>query len=654
MRPREDLLPPGVADARPGLARLLRQRLRKLTDDEYARIRAELPPHPPLDELWRAAECATHFGFAVQERDLQPDLQAQNATEEPVLADECFPFIAVGRRGRRTLALTLAFAAGTGGGPASVTVPRALVRETDGLRYAPSRRGLFTAARFLARARSRQVQPRDLVDALSIVLTPSLREGLAAIGVPVEALDRAFLGLLEELGAFAVARLREVVIFPPELLALPADWDIHEIATTAGARLIQEREIDLPDLDAMWLVQRYLWLTGIDGTPPSPRTILKVRVPTARAVVCRCAGQGWVGVFAGALLASGWGPAIVETEGCTALELVRRGLDGAEPETASAQKLATHIREEDPVERARAEYAMLRDALAAKVIGRGIIDRLALIALAHRRGVGDRLLITGRSGAGKSFLARAIAEVVGVPFFVQDATGLVETGYRGLSVPELIDAMYRSAGSDQEALESSVLVLDEIEKIRVGPGVDGVSLDKRWGMQACVLSLLQGGTPIVASEGNLVVNTSRVLVVCAGAFSDAPWADERVPTTTDLVEYGIIRELAERLRNRVFLPPRTVGELAEVMQRSDECVQAVLGPLARELGIDLQVLPSAYVVVARMIAEERGGMGLRTGNQLLVTAAQRAILRALKREEDGDPIALVTPDDIDHLPRARR
>jgi len=653
MRQRDDLLPPRVADERPGLASLLRRVLRRLTDEEYERLIDELGPHPPLDGLWRATGCAAEYAFAVTEQDLaETESQRSGPTFPPLLADGCFPFVAMGRRGGRTLALALAFAAEGAAGSVSVPVCRDIVRETAGLRFVPRREGVFLAARFLAHARGRAVRPEDLIDVLSIVLTPSVRGALAGLGAQVKALDEAATRLLAEVGRSSMARLREVAIVPPGLLSLPATWNVREVRATCGIRLIRDDEVELPDLDALWLVARYLLHARIEGTPTAPRGLPKARVPSARTVLRRYAEKGWEAVFAGALRACGWEPAIVEADGCTAAELVRHGLHTTGQETPSAPpEHPAVVREDDPVERARAEYAGIRDALAPKIVRPGIIDRLALIAFAHRRGVGQRLLLSGRSGAGKSYIARTIAEVVGAPVFIQDATGLTETGYRGLNVPDLIDAMYKSAGSDKAALRRSVLVLDEIDKIRIAQGVDGVSLDKRWGMQSCVLGLLQGGTPIVGGAGSLVVDTSKMLIVCAGAFSDAPWAEVRAPTTADLVEYGLIRELAERLRDRVFLPPRTVHELVQVMQHSDESVDAVVSPLARELGIELRVLKSTYVVVARMIAEERGGMGLRSGHQVLVTAAQRAILRAL--EEGGDPVAIVTPDDIDLMPQAR-
>jgi hypothetical protein len=637
MTPREMLIPNGLDVSRPGFARLLRAVVTRLPEAEAQRIRHELGPRPPLLDLWNACGGRESYGYAIEPFDVDPGCGPQDA---PALSDDCFRFVRIGRRGRRALALGLtSHASNRHFAVSDLTSSAAHL----GLAYAPRKDGVFRSARFVAAVRGRPMQPEDLVAILGINLTPILRAALNDLGFDFSPLEAARIKLATDLGHAAIARLREVTIFPPGLLALPSDWRLDAVSTTCGLRLVRTEEVLLPDLDALWLVSRYLWHTSVAGVPPVARTLPLRPLPTAHAVVQRYAARGWVAVFAGALRASRWQHSMVACNGFDADELVRRGLARLPlmPETPA------HVQQADPVTLARSEYAELWTALSSRIIGRDVVDRLALVALAHRRGTSSPILFTGPSGAGKSYMARMLAEVVGVPFYLHDTTGLTEAGYRGVNVSDLVGAMYRNAGSDIKALEASVLFLDEIDKIRIGVNVDGVSLDKRWGVQAGLLNLLDGKSPIVTNEGSLTVRTSRILMICAGAFSDAAWSLQRAPTTTDLVQYGLIRELAERLRDRILLPARNAEQLVQLLQRSDESVEAVIGPLAAELGIELRVLPSAYAIVARMVAEERGGLGPRSGNQLLVAAGQRALLRALA--DDSEPVALVTPDDVDLL-----
>jgi len=602
-----------------------------------------LGEQPATIDLWRATGGDELYGYAIEPIDLD---EADGSDTRPVLDDDCLPFVAIGRRGRRALLVALgSHAAGR------TFIPNRANRASishPGLVYAPPRDCVFRAARYLAAVRGRHVKPEDLVSAVALALTPSIRAALAHLGLDHRYLERAYEEIRSNLGPAAIAKLRHVLIFPPGLLHLPADCSLEDVTTTRGLDFIRSEDDLLSDLDALWLVSRYLWHAKAPGLPPALLAGTNQLLPSAHKILRRYAVGGWEAVFSAAFCASGWEQWITANVGLGSAGLVARGMP-IPPAANPAQVRAVPV---DPVERTRSEYAEAREALASRIIGRDVIDRLALVILAHRRGVSQRLLITGQSGAGKSHTARTIAEVAGVPFYLQDATGLTETGYRGLNVPDLVSAMYRNAGSDLMALEASVLFLDEIDKTRIGEGTDGVSFDKRWGMQAGLLSLLDGKTPIVADEGSLSVQTSGILMICAGAFSDASWASDRPPTTDDLVHYGLLRELAERLRDRIFLPPRTAGQMAELLRQGGESVEAVVGPLASELGIELRVLPAAYKLVARMIADEIGGLGARSGNQLLVAAGQRALLRAL--QEGTDSVALVTPDDIDLLIDTRR
>lgn len=640
---RDSLLPPGLAASRPGFATLVADAMRHLSDAALEQIGQQLGQQPPITALWRAIGGEELYGYAIEPFDIDPRGLCESL---PVLGEDCMSFVRFGRKGRRALHLALLnLAAGR------EFVPNRANRAAashPGLAYAPPGDGVFRAARYVAVVRGRQVKPEDLVAAAALLLTPSIRDAIAHLGLDLGTLERAYDELRSDLGRVAVAKLRHVLIFPTALLHLPTDWRLEDVTTTCGHEIVRSEDDLLPDLDALWLVSRYLWHAKAAGLPPTPRAGPNRPLPSAHKILRRHAASGWEAVFSAAFQAAGWERCIFDRTGLRGSGLVARGI----PITRTDNQVRVPAAPVDPVERARREYAEVQEALASRIVGRDVIDRLALVVLAQRRGVSQRLLFTGSSGAGKTYMARAIAEVVGVPCYFQDATGLTETGYRGLNVPDLVSAMHRNAGGDLKALEASVLFLDEIDKTRIGEGTDGVSFDKRWGMQAGLLSLLDGKTPIVADDGALTVRTSGILMICAGAFSDAPWAAERSPTTNDLVRYGLLRELAERLRDRIFLPPRTTGQLAELLRQSDESVQAVVGPLASELGIELRVLPAAYKVVARMIAEEVGGLGLRSGNQLLVAAGQRALLRAL--QESSDPVALVTPDDIDLLIEARR
>lgn len=632
----------GLWETHPNLCGLMHRALRRLGESDNARVAALVRAGAALIDVWTAIRCDLRYGFALDHHDIAHS--SGDVDRWPRLSDDCIPLVVAGARGRRILAASIVSGI-TGVSAASVFRERSKCR----LEQMPERDALFRAARFLAAMRGSPVMPHDVHNAFLAAVTPALRRQLEAAGVLTSRLRASEAELLKAIDPTRLARLREVLLVPAELLYLPDTWVVTEVAPTCGFDIVRADELRLLDTDARFLASAYLWHSR--GATPVASIGAKVgRTVSARAIFRRHGPHGWPAVFTSALRASGFTLPPESARQNSLENLVRESLvptNQPTPPPAAAQV--------DPVERTRIEFAEITSGLQERILRPDLVDRLALITLSHRRGISQRVLFTGESGAGKSYTAVSIAQAAGCAYHHQDATGLVETGYRGLSVPELLQAMYRAVGSDREALESAVLVLDEIEKTRIGQGVDGVSLDKRWGMQACCLSIAEGTTPITLDESGHQVSTRRMLVICAGAFSDSEWGCLRPPTTQDLVEYGLIRELAERLRDRVFLPRRTADELSELLRLSDESVETAFGPLVRQLGFELRVVPSAYRIVARMIAEERGGLGPRSGNQLLVSAAQRALLRALRDEgQSADGTITVTPDDIDLPPGTAR
>jgi hypothetical protein len=630
-------------ETHPNLCGLMQRAMRRLSEPDKVRMTALVRAGPALIDVWNAIRCDTRYGFAVDDRDIaEPTCDSDGW---PCLSDDCIPLIEAGARGRGVLAAAI-LSSITGVSAASLFRDRAKCR----LEQMPERDALFRAARFLAAERGSPVRPGDVSNAFLAALTPALRLQLEAAGVLISRLVASEAELLEDMDPIRLARLREVLLVPAELLHLPDTWLVTQVAPTCGFAVVRPGDVRLPDTDARFLASAYLWHAC--GEAPLARIGVPAgRVVSARTIFRRHGARGWPAIFASALRASGFTLPPGSASG-TLKDLVQACLpltDGPAPATAPKPAQV------DPVELTRTEFAAIKSALQERILRPDLIDRLALITLSHRRGISQRVILTGESGAGKSYTARSMAQVAGTAYHLQDASHLVETGYRGLSVPEMLQAMYRAVGSDREALETAVLVIDEIEKTRIGRGVDGVSLDKRWGMQACCLSIAEGTTPITLDESGIQVSTRRMLVIYAGAFSDTDWGAVRPPTTQDLVEYGLIRELSERLRDRVFLPRRTADELSELLKRSDESVETALGPLARQLGFELQVLPSTYHIVAHMIVAERGGLGPRSGNQLLMSAARRALLRALRDEgQSADSTITVTPDDIDLPPGAGR
>lgn len=214
-------------------------------------------------------------------------------------------------------------------------------------------------------------------------------------------------------------------------------------------------------------------------------------------------------------------------------------------------------------------------------------------------------LIAGRSGSGKTMLARMMCRVSGLPFSETNATRYTEAGYAGLdlnkmflplmeSAAQIIDAS--KAPEDREQVpsvlnrsdirevvalaETGVVLLDEFDKWMLR--INHVTGEKDMAIQADLLKMIEGCEEYVSDtedEVGVLFNTSRVLILCAGAFvrlprivarriekeeSDVTLWDQI--TQEDFVAYGVLPELAGRLATHIFLRPLRMEHLVDILE----------------------------------------------------------------------------------------
>lgn len=147
----------------------------------------------------------------------------------------------------------------------------------------------------------------------------------------------------------------------------------------------------------------------------------------------------------------------------------------------------------------------------------------------------SNVLIFGPSGSGKTLLARKIAQYLKVPFVIADATTLTEAGYVGEDVESMIGRLLAEAEYDVERCEQGIVFIDEIDKIArksESPSVRDVSGE---GVQQALLKLIEGTKCKVrignnrknVANDNVEINTSNILFIGAGAFTDLDSIIER-------------------------------------------------------------------------------------------------------------------------------
>jgi ATP-dependent Clp protease ATP-binding subunit ClpX len=296
----------------------------------------------------------------------------------------------------------------------------------------------------------------------------------------------------------------------------------------------------------------------------------------------------------------------------------------------------------------------IHERLSQYVVGQDRAKRaLAIAAYNHlkrtalrrtRRPIAIRksnVLLMGPTGCGKTHLARNLAEILGVPFHVADATEFTEAGYYGKDVEVMIAELLVRASHSIEDAQRGIVFIDEVDKIarrsqghRSGVGARDIGGE---GVQQALLKLLEGRevtVPLNVSQHwsrheAVPVDTTDILFICAGTFTDVfTYAaegrglgfgarDGRRRTTRairqkDLLEYGMLAEFLGRLPVVVQLDELSQEELLEVLTGPPDAVVREMKELLAADDVELAFTEGALREVVRYASDRCvGARGLR-------------------------------------------
>lgn len=139
----------------------------------------------------------------------------------------------------------------------------------------------------------------------------------------------------------------------------------------------------------------------------------------------------------------------------------------------------------------------------------------------------SNIILVGRTGTGKTLLAKTIAKYLNVPFTIVDATILTEAGYVGEDIESLLTRLLQASDYNVKAAERGIVFIDEIDKIARKGDNPSITRDVSGeGVQQGLLKLLEGSVVNVPPQGGrkhpdqkmIPVDTKNILFVCGGAF----------------------------------------------------------------------------------------------------------------------------------------
>lgn len=265
-------------------------------------------------------------------------------------------------------------------------------------------------------------------------------------------------------------------------------------------------------------------------------------------------------------------------------------------------------------------------------------------------------LLLGKTGTGKTMLARTIAKMLNVPFTIVDATVLTEAGYVGEDVESIITRLLQAADYNVERAEHGIIFIDEIDKISRKSDNPSITRDVSGeGVQQGLLKLLEGSKVLVAPEGGrkhpdqkmIEVDTTNILFICGGAFEGIERKiamrlnrhavgfteqlkreqikDENMLkyiTPADLRSFGLIPEIIGRLPVITYLDDLDAEALKRILIEPKNAIIKQYIKLFKIDGITLHIDEDVYqYIVDKAIENKLGARGLRGITENIMTQA---------------------------------